>query len=152
MLITDDDKKKSLSAVFVNSHIINVGSCSALQDFICGLQVRWDLLMLQKYIFWRFSAYSHSHCEFLRFCLIIIMCIMCRVVTDDRGLAYLYMKLHFCAEQFSIQSHQLSIFVMEVALETKGANKQELNINNNKNSFFKLTHNVYFYCLLLKVF
>lgn len=35
--------KKSLPAVFVNSHIINVGSCALLQYFICGLQVRWDI-------------------------------------------------------------------------------------------------------------
>lgn len=38
-------------------------------------------------------------------------------VTYNGGCAYLHMKLHFCAEQLGIQSHQLSIFVMEVVLE-----------------------------------
>lgn len=60
VLMTDDDDwdsklnthfKKSFSTVFGNSHIINVCSCSALQDFICDLQVRWDFWMLQRYIF-----------------------------------------------------------------------------------------------------
>ena len=42
----------------------------------------------------------------------------------DRGRSYLGMKLHFCAEQLAIQSHQLSVSVMEVALEITEADKE----------------------------
>lgn len=42
----------------------------------------------------------------------------------DRGCSYLGVKLHFCAEQLAIQSHQLSVSVMEVALEVTGADKE----------------------------
>lgn len=42
----------------------------------------------------------------------------------DRGCSYLGVKLHFCAEQLAIQSHQLSVSVMEVALEATGADKE----------------------------
>lgn len=54
--------------------------------------------------------------------------ILCSV-TYDRGGPYLHMKLHFCAEQLGVQSHQLSVSVMEVALNTTGADEEELSRN-----------------------
>lgn len=65
-------------------------------------------------------------------------------VRYDRGRAYLHVKLHFCAEQLGIQSHQLSVFVMEIELETTGAEKQELSKNNENNRvfFFNLSRQV----------
>lgn len=53
-------ERKSLSAVFENSHVINVCSCGALQDFIRDLQVRWDIWMLQRNIWGGFSADSYN--------------------------------------------------------------------------------------------
>lgn len=53
-------ERKSLSAVFENSHVINVCSCGALQDFIRDLQVRWDIWMLQRNIWGGLSADSYN--------------------------------------------------------------------------------------------
>lgn len=39
-------KKNSIPSVFENLHIINISSCSALQDFIWNLQVWWDFWVL----------------------------------------------------------------------------------------------------------
>ena len=49
---------------------------------------------------------------------------------NDRRWSYLHMKLHLCAEQLGVQSHQLSVFVMEVSLDTTEADKEELSTNN----------------------
>lgn len=47
--------------VLGNLHIVNISSCSAFQDFIRDLQVRWDFLVLEKNIFWRFNASFLRH-------------------------------------------------------------------------------------------
>ena len=51
---------------------------------------------------------------------------------------YLHMKLQFCAEQIGINSYQLPISVMEVALETTRAEKQELSCEiEGKNKYYR---------------
>lgn len=91
-----------------NSHIINVSSCSALQDLICYLQVWWDLSVLRN--IWGFRTFLTTK-----------QTVCCYY--DKRG-HYLCVKLHLCTEQLGVKTHQLSIPVMEVALST---DQKELN-------------------------
>lgn len=49
------------------------------------------------------------------------------VSQNCRGCSYLHVKLHLCAKELRVQSHQLSISVMKVALETRVSEQQALN-------------------------
>lgn len=69
--------------------------------------------------FRRFIAFFNTRCIILTFCH-LLSCKNSVWLTIWQEDSYLHMKFHFCAEQLGVQTHQLSISVMEVALNTTG--------------------------------